>query len=97
MPALKYKDKDEFFILKLLYYTKELGYETVGDFYVKDLLNNLFLVASDQHLLHPIKVLKHEDTFKIFVYFVPNEPLLETEGPTAIELMVVLMLVRLLT
>ena len=37
--ALRYIIKDHFFILELLYYTKELGYETVGGFYVKDLLN----------------------------------------------------------
>ena len=35
--ALNYIIKDHFSILELLYYTKELGYETVGGFYVKDL------------------------------------------------------------
>ena len=35
--ALRYIIKDHFSILELLYYTKELGYETVGGFYVKDL------------------------------------------------------------
>ncbi|KAG5604965.1 hypothetical protein H5410_026457 [Solanum commersonii] len=33
VPALRYIIKDHFSILKLLYYTKELGYETVGGFY----------------------------------------------------------------
>ncbi|KAH0721563.1 hypothetical protein KY284_006593 [Solanum tuberosum] len=43
VPALKYIIKDHFSILELLYYTKELGYETVGGFYAKDLLNEPLL------------------------------------------------------
>ncbi|KAG5618202.1 hypothetical protein H5410_018026 [Solanum commersonii] len=80
--ALKYIIKDHFSILELLYYTKELGYETVGGFYVKDLLNKKWvLITTDQHLLHLIKDLKHEDTFEVFVCYVLDEPLLDTEGP----------------
>ncbi|WMV42718.1 hypothetical protein MTR67_036103 [Solanum verrucosum] len=80
--ALRYIIKDHFSILELLYYTKELGYETVGGFYVKDLLNKKWvLITTDQHLLHLIKDLKHEDTFEVFVYHVLDEPLLDTEGP----------------
>ena len=37
--ALTYIIKDHFSILKLLYCTKELGYENIGGFYAKDLLN----------------------------------------------------------
>ncbi|KAH0661317.1 hypothetical protein KY284_026248 [Solanum tuberosum] len=73
---------DHFSILELLYYTKELGYEIVGGFYVKDLLNKQFvLITYDQHLLHLIKNLKYEDTFKVFVYRVLDEPSLDTNGP----------------
>ncbi|KAG5581346.1 hypothetical protein H5410_051973 [Solanum commersonii] len=83
VPPLGYIDKDHFSILELLYYTKELGYETVGDFYVKDLLNKQFIIiTSDQHLIHLIKDLKHEDTFEVFVCHVLDEPLLDIEGPT---------------
>ncbi|KAK4721123.1 hypothetical protein R3W88_011356 [Solanum pinnatisectum] len=68
VPALRYIVKGHFFILELLHYTKELGYETVGGFYVKDLLNKQFvLITSDQHRLHLIKDLKHEDTYEVFV------------------------------
>ncbi|KAG5605659.1 hypothetical protein H5410_027151 [Solanum commersonii] len=81
VPALRYIIKDHFSILELLYYTKELGYETVGGFYVKDLLNKKWvLITIDQHLLHLIKDLKHEDTFEVFVCHVLDEPLLDTEG-----------------
>ncbi|KAG5570287.1 hypothetical protein H5410_060053 [Solanum commersonii] len=63
-------------------YSKELGYETVGGFYVKDLLNKKWvLITTDQHLLHLIKDLKHKDTFEVFVCHVLDEPLLDTEGP----------------
>uniref|UniRef100_M1DCP4 Hemolysin-type calcium-binding region n=1 Tax=Solanum tuberosum TaxID=4113 RepID=M1DCP4_SOLTU len=80
--ALRYIIKDHFFILELLYYTKELGYETVKVFYVKDLLNKKWvLITTDQHLLHLIKDLKHEDTFEVFVCHVLDEPLLDTKGP----------------
>ncbi|WMV25936.1 hypothetical protein MTR67_019321 [Solanum verrucosum] len=80
--ALRYIIKDHFSILELLYYTKELGYETVGSFYVKDLLNKKWvLITTDQHLLHLIKDLKHEDTFEVFVCHVLDETLLDTEGP----------------
>ncbi|WMV10365.1 hypothetical protein MTR67_003750 [Solanum verrucosum] len=82
VPALKYIIKDHFSILELLYYTKELGYETVGCFFVKDLLNKKWvLITTDQHLLHLIKDLKHEDTFEVFVCHILDEPLLDTEGP----------------
>ncbi|KAK4711248.1 hypothetical protein R3W88_005761 [Solanum pinnatisectum] len=82
VPTLRYIIKDHFSILELLYYTKELGYETVGDFYVKDLLNKKWvIITTDQHLLHLIKNLKHEDTFEVFVCHVLDEPLLDTEGP----------------
>ncbi|KAG5612971.1 hypothetical protein H5410_024252, partial [Solanum commersonii] len=82
VPTLRYIIKDHFSILELLYYTKELGYETVGGFYVKDLLNKKWvLITTDQHLLHLIKDLKHEDTFEVFVCHVLDEPLLDTEGP----------------
>ena len=78
--ALKYIIKDHFSILELLYYTKELGYETIGDFYVKDLLNKKWiLIATDQHLIHLIKDLKHEDTFEVYVCHVLDKPLLDTE------------------
>ena len=78
--ALKYIIKDHFFILKLLYYTNELGYETVGGFYVKDLLNKKWiLITTDQHLLHLTKDLKHEDTFEVYVFHVLVKPLLDTE------------------
>ncbi|KAG5601792.1 hypothetical protein H5410_033162 [Solanum commersonii] len=80
--TLKYIIKDHFSILELLYYTKELGYETVGGFYVKDLLNKKWvLITTDQHLLHLIKVLKHENTFEVFVCHVLDEPLLDAKGP----------------
>ncbi|KAG5601229.1 hypothetical protein H5410_032599 [Solanum commersonii] len=80
--ALRYIIKDHFFILELLHYTKELGYETVGGIYVKDLLNKKWvLITTDQHLLHLIKDLKHKDTFEVFVCHVLDEPLLDTEGP----------------
>ncbi|KAH0635761.1 hypothetical protein KY289_035676 [Solanum tuberosum] len=39
VPALKYIIKDYFSILELLYYTKELEYETVGGFYMNPLLD----------------------------------------------------------
>ncbi|KAG5572231.1 hypothetical protein H5410_061997 [Solanum commersonii] len=82
VPALRYIIKDHFSILELLYYTKKLGYETVRGFYVKDLLNKKWiLITTDQHLLHQIKDLKHEDTFEVFVWHVLDEPLLDTEGP----------------
>ena len=78
--ALRYIIKDHFSIFKLLYYTKELGYETIGDFYVKDLLNKKWiLIATDQHLIHLIKDLKHEDTFEVYVCHVLDKPLLDTE------------------
>ncbi|WMV59536.1 hypothetical protein MTR67_052921 [Solanum verrucosum] len=82
VPALRYIIKDYSFILELLYYTKELGYETVAGFYVKDLLNRKWvLITTDQHLLHLIKDLKHEDTFEVFVCHVLDEPLLDTDRP----------------
>jgi len=82
VPALKYIIKDHFSILELLYYTKELGYETVGGFYAKDLLSKQWvLITSDQHLLHLIKDLKHEDTFEVFFCHVLDEPLLDIKGP----------------
>ncbi|TMW98275.1 hypothetical protein EJD97_004265, partial [Solanum chilense] len=78
--ALRYIIKDHFSIFELLYYTKELGYETVGGFYVKDLLNKKWiLITIDQHLLHLIKDLKHEDTFEVYVCHVLDKPLLDTE------------------
>ncbi|KAG5580746.1 hypothetical protein H5410_051373 [Solanum commersonii] len=83
VPALKHIIKDHFSILELLYYTKELGYEIVRGFYVKDLLSKLWvLITSDQHLLQLIKDLKHEDTYEVFVCHVLDEPLLDIEGPT---------------
>ncbi|KAG5609389.1 hypothetical protein H5410_020670, partial [Solanum commersonii] len=64
-----------------------IGYETAGGFYVKDLLNKqCVLITSDQHLLHPIKDLKHEDTYEVFFCHVLYEPLLDTEGPTVDDL-----------
>ena len=80
LSALRYIIKDHFSILELLYYTKELGYETIGGFYVKDLLNKKWiLITTDQHLLHLIKDLKHEDTFEVYVCHVLDKPLLDTE------------------
>ena len=78
--ALRYIIKDHFSILELLYYTKELGYETVGGFYVKDLSKKKWiLITTDQHLLHLIKDLKHEDTFEVYVCHVLDKSLLYTE------------------
>lgn len=38
MPDLSYIEKDHFSLLKLLYYTKELGYEIVREFLLSRLI-----------------------------------------------------------
>ena len=47
---------------------------------MKDLLNKQWvLITTDQHLLHLIKDLRHEDTFEVYVCHVLDKPLLDTE------------------
>ena len=47
---------------------------------MKDLSNKKWiLITTDQHLLHLIKDLKHEDTFEVYVCHVLDKPLLDTK------------------
>ncbi|KAF3617770.1 putative transcription factor MYC2-like [Capsicum annuum] len=84
VPEVRYIDKNYFFILELLFYTKELGYEAVRGFYYQDAVTNQFkLVKSDRHLYELVKDLKHEDSIDFYVYYVLDEPIIDTDGPTS--------------
>ncbi|KAF3668776.1 hypothetical protein FXO38_07937 [Capsicum annuum] len=87
VPELRYIDKDHFSILELLFYTKELGYETVRGFYYQDAVTKQFnLVKSDRHLLELVKDLKYEDFIDSYVYHILDEPILDPDGPTGFRL-----------
>ncbi|KAM3376881.1 hypothetical protein P3S68_009294 [Capsicum galapagoense] len=80
---VRYIDKDHFYILELLFYTKELGYEAVRGFYYQDAVTNQFkLVKGDKHLYELVKDLKHEDSIDFYVYHILDEPILDPDGPT---------------
>ncbi|MCD7461536.1 hypothetical protein HAX54_046392, partial [Datura stramonium] len=53
-------DKDHFSMFELLFYSKDLGYLTVGGFYYKDSkTNDLLPVESDAHFFEIVKDMKN--------------------------------------
>ncbi|KAH0711451.1 hypothetical protein KY289_007410 [Solanum tuberosum] len=67
-------DKDHFSIIELLFYTKQLGYITVGGFCVKDPTKNDFIeVETDFTLLNLIKDLKDGDFLDLYVKHVVDD------------------------
>ncbi|KAM3268919.1 hypothetical protein P3S67_030883 [Capsicum chacoense] len=83
VPEVRYIDKDHFFILELLFYTKELGYKAVRGFYYQDAVTNQFkLIKSNRHLYELVRDLKFEDSIDFYVYHVLDEPILDPDGPT---------------
>ncbi|KAK4370412.1 hypothetical protein RND71_009887 [Anisodus tanguticus] len=80
-PTLRYIEKDYFSLLKLLYYTRELGYLYVDGFYYQDVITKKFhVLKSDQHLLNQIKDLKYEDIYEVFVLHSLDHDLIDPEG-----------------
>ncbi|KAH0694146.1 hypothetical protein KY285_021243 [Solanum tuberosum] len=67
-------DKDHFSLMELLFYTRDLGYVTVGGFYFKDpTTNNFVLVDNDFSLLNLIKDLGDSDFLDLYVQHVVDE------------------------
>ncbi|KAG5583075.1 hypothetical protein H5410_053702 [Solanum commersonii] len=67
-------DKDHFSLMELLFYTRDLGYVTVGGFYFKDpTTNNFVLVDNDFSLLNLIKDLGDGDFLDLYVEYVVDE------------------------
>ncbi|KAG5598643.1 hypothetical protein H5410_030013 [Solanum commersonii] len=67
-------DKDHFSLMELLFYTRDLGYVTVGGFYFKDpTTNNFVLVDNDFSLLNLIKDLGDGDLLDLYVQHVVDE------------------------
>uniref|UniRef100_M1BHL2 Gag-pol polyprotein n=1 Tax=Solanum tuberosum TaxID=4113 RepID=M1BHL2_SOLTU len=67
-------DKDHFSLMELLFYTRDLGYVTVGGFYFKDpTINNFVLVDNDFSLLNLIKDLGDGDFLDLYVQHVVDE------------------------
>jgi len=67
-------DKDHFSLMELLFYTRDLGYVTVGGFYFKDpTTNNFVLVDNDFSLLNLIKDLGDGDFLDLYVQHVVDE------------------------
>ncbi|WMV54943.1 hypothetical protein MTR67_048328 [Solanum verrucosum] len=67
-------DKDHFSLMELLFYTRDLGYVTVGGFYFKDpTTNNFVLVDNDFSLLNLIKDLGDGDFLDLYVQYVIDE------------------------
>lgn len=67
-------DKDHFSMIELLYYTKELGYLTVGGFYYKNLeANEFLLVESDSHILDIVRDLKNADSLDLYVLHINTD------------------------
>lgn len=80
IPTLRYIEKDHFSKIELSSYTKELGYATFVVFYFQDLqTKEIVIIESDQHLLDLIKVLKHEDTFEVFIGHILDEAIVNNE------------------
>ena len=74
-------DKDHFSIIELLFYTKQLGYITVGGFCVKDPTKNDFIeVDTDLTLVNLIKDLKDGDFLDIYVKHVVDDVEVVTTG-----------------
>ncbi|XP_069145097.1 uncharacterized protein [Solanum lycopersicum] len=74
-------DKDHFSIIELLFYTKQLGYITVGGFCVKDPTKNDFIeVDTDLTLVNLIKDLKDGDFLDIYVKYVVDDLEVVTTG-----------------
>ncbi|KAM3355735.1 hypothetical protein P3S68_022448 [Capsicum galapagoense] len=67
-------DKDHFSIFKLLYYTKEFGYMTVGGFYFKDPKKKVFIeVENDLTLVSLFEDLEDGDFLDLYVNHVVDE------------------------
>ncbi|KAH0636523.1 hypothetical protein KY289_036438 [Solanum tuberosum] len=67
-------DKDHFSLMELLFYTRDLGYVTVGGFYFKDpTTNNFVLVDNNFSLLNLIKDLGDGDFLDLYVQHVVDE------------------------
>ncbi|KAG5603423.1 hypothetical protein H5410_034793 [Solanum commersonii] len=67
-------DKDHFSLMELLFYTRDMGYVTVGGFYFKDpTTNNFVLVDNDFSLLNLIKDLGDGDFLDLYVEHVVDE------------------------
>ncbi|KAG5574775.1 hypothetical protein H5410_054909 [Solanum commersonii] len=67
-------DKDHFSLMELLFYTRDLGYDTVGGFNFKDpTTNNFVLVDNDSSLLNLIKDLGDGDFLDLYVQYVVYE------------------------
>ncbi|MCD7447408.1 hypothetical protein HAX54_028480, partial [Datura stramonium] len=67
-------DKDHFSMFELLFYSKNLGYLTMGGFYYKDSkTNDLLPVESDAHLFKIVKYMKNGEFLNLYVVHVVNE------------------------
>ncbi|KAM3303499.1 hypothetical protein P3S67_014529 [Capsicum chacoense] len=67
-------DKDHFSIFKLIYYTKEFGYMTVGGFYFKNPKKKVFIeVENDLTLVSLVEDLKDRDFLDLYVNHVVDE------------------------
>ncbi|MCD7447807.1 hypothetical protein HAX54_035284 [Datura stramonium] len=67
-------DKDHFSMFELFFYSKDLGYLTVGGFYDKDSkTNDLLPVESDAHLFKIVKDMKNGEFLDLYVVHVVNE------------------------
>ncbi|KAG5628935.1 hypothetical protein H5410_000652 [Solanum commersonii] len=67
-------DKDHFSLMELLFYTRDLGYVTVGGFYFKNpTTNNFVLVDNDFSLLNLINDLGDDDFVDLYVQHVVDE------------------------
>ncbi|KAH0633236.1 hypothetical protein KY284_036022 [Solanum tuberosum] len=74
-------DKDHFSLMELLFYTRDLGYVTVGGFYFKDsTTNNFILVDNDFSLLNLIKDLGDGDFLDLYVQHVVDEVVIVKDG-----------------
>ncbi|KAG5579914.1 hypothetical protein H5410_050541 [Solanum commersonii] len=78
-------DKDHFSLMELLFYTRDLGYVTVGGFDFKDpTTNNFVLVDNDFSLLNLIKDLGDGDFLDLYVQHVIDEVEIIKDGvPTS--------------
>ncbi|XP_060168746.1 uncharacterized protein LOC132599406 [Lycium barbarum] len=85
VPIIRYIEKDYFSLMELFYYTRELGYLSVGGFFYQDANTREFnVIESDRHLLDLIKDLKNEDPFHVYVLHSLDTALAETDRPVGL-------------
>nr|XP_016436343.1 PREDICTED: uncharacterized protein LOC107762494 [Nicotiana tabacum] len=66
-------DKDHFSVVELINYSKDMGYETVGGFYVFNSNSNGFvLLENDNQILNIVSQLKHGAFLDLFISHVEN-------------------------